>query len=136
MVGYVQKKAVKKFPTLKLPQGVPQGWIHLLSRGGLTHPNEALVKLCTKLEAQFVQFHGEDIDRRPKPLERLFSTSMSNLNLPLDKKTIYIVKLFLKIRFFNRIKWLNCPSLLKKSEATKKVSTCLLIFFCKINHLL
>ena len=99
MVGYVQKKAVKKFPTLKLPQGVPQGWLHLLSRGELTHPNEALVKLCTKLEAQFVKFHGEDIDRRQKPLERLFSTSMSNLNLPLERKPLYC-KIVSKKLFF------------------------------------
>ena len=121
MVGYVQKKTIRKFPTLKLQHGVPKGWLNLLSRGGLTHPNEALVKLCSILESKFVEFHGQDIDRRPNPLERLFSEAMSDLNLPLDKKTIYVVKLFLKIRFFNRIKWLNSQQ--KLSESAEKIRT-------------
>ena len=116
VVGYVQQKAKKKFPNMGLPGGIPKGWLQLLSRGGLTHPNEALVNLCEKLEAVFVDFHGTDINREPNPMERLMAKCMTQLNLPLDKKTVYIVKLYLKLRFFNRIKWLNTQQRLSESK--------------------
>ena len=121
VVGYVQQKAKKKFPTMYLSGGIPKGWLKLLSRGSLTHPNEALVNLCQKLEEEFGKFHGTNIDRGPNPMERLMAKCMGDLLLPLDKKTVYIVKLFLKLRFFNRIKWLNIQQRL--SESSEKIRT-------------
>ena len=100
VVGYVQQKAKKKFPNMGLPGGIPKGWLQLLSRGGLTHPNEALVNLCEKLEAVFVDFHGTDINREPNPMERLMAKCMTQLNLPLDKKNCLHCKIIPETQIF------------------------------------
>ena len=119
VVGYVQRKVKKKFPGLDLPEGVHHdaGWIEHLSRGGLTVPNNNLVSLCKKLGSQFSLFHGDNIDMEPEPIERLLNVILSEL--PRDHETVYICTLFVKVRFFNRIKLLNVQ--IKTAESSEKV---------------
>lgn len=105
VVGYVKKKLRLKFPELQLDDCQDNQWIKALSRGGLNCPSTSLVDHCTKLEERFQAFHGDTINMDPKPIERLFS--MVRTDLSQNNVVDFINQLFLKVRFFNRISWLN-----------------------------
>ena len=119
MVGYVQRKVKAKYPNFDLSEGSSKGWLELLSKGNLVCPNDRLVTLCQFLKAEFEKFHGKDISRSDNPMESLLDNVTAKLNSPINKETTYIIKLFLKIRFFNRLKWLNEQQQLK--ESTEKI---------------
>ena len=107
VVGYIQRKTVKKFPKLHLPMGdISEGsWISAVSRGHLISPCDRIVKICKKLEAEFNIFHGDNIDMEPNPMERLLDQALRKReNNEIDN---YIVSLYLRFRFFKRLKYLN-----------------------------
>lgn len=108
-----------KFPDLEMEnsQIEANGWINLLSRGGLTSPDNSLVSHCSKIEEKFKDFHGPTIDMAPMPMERLLFIVKSDT--VRNEIADYVDELFLKVRFFNRIKYLNIE--LQTLESTEKV---------------
>ena len=118
MVGYVQRKLQTKYPNFDISEGSSEGWLKLLSRGNLVNPNDRLVSLCEFLESEFAKFHGADISRSYNPMEELLNDVTAKLNCH-TKELTYVIQLFLKIRFFNRLKWLNEQHQLK--ESTEKI---------------
>ena len=54
----------------------------------------------------FDKFHGEVIDFRPNPMDRLHKLICEKFKLSGEVEQ-YVVSLFIKIRFFHRIKILN-----------------------------
>ena len=118
MVGYVQRKLQTKYPNFDISEGSSEGWLKLLSRGNLVNPNDRLVSLCEFLESEFAKFHGADISRSYNPMEELLNDVTAKLNCH-TKELTYVIQLFLKIRFFNRLKWLNELHQLK--ESTEKI---------------
>ena len=119
IAGYVQKKVKEKFPGLIIPEGekCANKWIENLSRGNLTIPNMDVLEICQDLNKDFEAFHGEFIDMSPNPLERLLKEVLAKQ----EKNDIYeyICEIFLKVRFFNRIKHLNVK--LKCNESADKI---------------
>ena len=66
-------------------------------------PSEQLTKPLSQCETIFCHFHGSTIDMNPNPMERLVENILStNVELPVE-----IVKLFVKLCFFQRIRTLN-----------------------------
>ena len=119
VVGYVQRKARKKFPGLTIPDGEfdKTKWIENLSLGGLTIPCSAFISLCQKIDDQFSKFHGEKICKEPNPIERLLEKVLNGV--PRSNVLTYICELYIKVRFFNRIKYLNI--LQKTNESSEKI---------------
>lgn len=119
IAGYIHRKLKTKFPDeFEGEQKVHSAWISLKSRGGLTQPTVTVADLCDRLNNYFVNFHGDDINREPMPLERLKDIVKSvegNLSPCLD----FAVSLYIKIRFFNRLKMLN--NRLKTSDKREKI---------------
>ena len=119
IAGYVQKKVQAKFPGLVMPEGenCSSRWIETLSRGKLTIPNMDILEICKELNKDFEAFHGEFIDMSPNPLERLLKQVLAKQ----EKNPIYeyICNIFLKVRFFNRIKHLNVK--MKCNESADKI---------------
>ena len=64
----------------------------------------------------FDRFHGKSIDFRPNPIERLQKNIVEKYKLTAEHE-IYAANVFIKVRFFNRIKILNEG--LKASEKKK-----------------
>ena len=126
MAGYVQRKAEKQFPGLSIPKGEEEdgGWLEKINRGGLTIPCEAFLALCQKLEQSFISFHGEGISKAPNAIDLLSrKVSIEYDNIVLK----YICNLYLKVRFFNRIKYLN--NILKRKEAAEKIRDNIFLWF-------
>ena len=72
-------------------------------RGNLVIPSRELFLTVTLLEKEFCTFHGKTIDMAREPIERLLkSMRLKNPSIPTD-----IINLFVKIRFFQRIRHLN-----------------------------
>ena len=118
MVGYVQRKLKTKYPNYEISEGSSEGWLKVLSRGNLINPNERLVSLCEYLESEFAKFHGLGISRSYDPMKELLNDVTAKLSCN-TKELTYVIQLFLKIRFFNRLKWLNEQHQLK--ESTEKI---------------
>ena len=76
-----------------------------------------ILEICKELNKDFEAFHGEFIDMSPNPLERLLKEVLAKQ----EKNDIYeyICEIFLKVRFFNRIKHLNVK--LKCNESADKI---------------
>ena len=119
IAGYVQKKVKEKFPGLIIPEGekCANKWIENLSRGNLTIPNMDVLEICQDLNKDFEAFHGECIDMSPNPIER----HLNQVLLKQEENDIYayICNVFLKLRFFNRIKYLIVK--LKCNESAEKI---------------
>ena len=122
IVGYVQKKLVQRFPQLEIPVGIenPDGWVESLSRGKLTVPNQDLIEICRDLNQAFQAFHGDLINKEPRPLEKLLNKVL--LRQEKNQMYAYVCELFLKVRFFNRIKFLNVK--LRENESAEKIRRC------------
>ena len=126
VAGYVQSKTKKHFPSLTIPEGdvEPGRWIENLSRGGLTIPSSALLSLCQTMETEFCRFHGNKINKCPKPIETLVEKIM--LNKQPSRVLHYVCQLYVKVRFFNRLKFLNIQ--IKAKEASERIRNDTLIF--------
>ena len=94
---------VDPFPPIDEKQKI---WINLRSFGNLTIPSQVLVDNVVKWGKWFDHFHGDTISKHENPIEQLcyLIEWRQNFSNAID---VYIVNLFVKIRFFNRIKILN-----------------------------
>ena len=122
IVGYVQMKLKKRFPQLEVPDGIehPGGWDEERGRGKLTIPNQDLIEICRDLNAQFQAFHGDTISKEPEPMETLLKKVLRRQE---DNEVYtYVCQMFLKVRFFNRIKFLNVQ--LRENESAEKIRRC------------
>ena len=102
-------KMHKKFPGSNFdePTIPSEGtWIDCKSRGGLVFPSISLWNKLNKFSVNFNEFHGPKINMEPRPIERLLTILISEhrLNEPCD---LFAAKLYVNVRFFNRIKILN-----------------------------
>ena len=102
------RKAEKKFPASQNPSAVEiEGdWISLKSRGKLIHPSPDILDKIKRYGRYFDTFHGETINMEPKPLLKLHEQICRSENLESDVDK-YVASLYIKIRFFNRIKIIN-----------------------------
>ena len=115
--GYIAKKLHQKAPGLLLSSESKNEatWIDLKSRGSLTYPSNALVNAVKHYENIFMEFHGEDLDRNLNPIERTINQILKkNKNFPAP-----VVKLYVTLRFFNRLKNLNNRILTKRSKSVR-----------------
>ena len=76
--------------------------MELKDRGSLKRPSNELIAAVSRFHSVFDGLHGEDVDRREDPLERTTQEIMKETMFPQQ-----VVFLYVKIRFFNRIKILN-----------------------------
>ena len=118
IVGYVQRRVKLKFPNLEIQPGQPKdGWIEKISRGFLTIPNCEIQNQCEALESIFIQFNSHRINMDPDPIKKL--TELGKAHCPTSIESNYIVELYMKMRFFQRIKFLNTQ--LKADESSEKI---------------
>ena len=68
----------------------------------------------------FQAFHGDLINKEPQPLEKLLNKVL--LRQEKNQMYAYVCELFLKVRFFNRIKFLNVK--LRENESAEKIHRC------------
>ena len=112
--GYMTKKLCNKVEGL-ISETTTSSWIKLKNRGSLFFPSKELVESIHHYEEVFVRLHGENICRQPDPMGRT-----TEAILKIDKTwPKLVVDLFVKIRFFQRVKVLN--SQLKEKHKTNCV---------------
>jgi len=103
--GFIANKLKSVHPNLVdySQQISSKKWIKLKCRGNLVIPSRELFLTVTLLEKEYCTFHGKTIDMAREPIERLSkSMRLKNPSIPTD-----IINLFVKIRFFQRIRHLN-----------------------------
>ena len=101
--GFIANKLKSKHPQLVTQESSTKRWIDLKSRGHIVYPSSDLFHLVTILEKEFCIFHGKTVDMNKDPIGRLVAQmSQNHPHVPKD-----IISLFVKIRFFHRIKHLN-----------------------------
>ena len=118
-------QAKKKYPGQckdfihNCPTGEEGRWIEMKSRGWLTIPSDCFMAKIVLWEEQFVRFHGDKIDLKPNPIERLIEECIQGQNLK-DKRMVFMASVFVKTRFFHRIKLLNKEAKLKEKIRSGK----------------
>ena len=121
IAGYLLHKAQKKFPSLDMAsiqkEGQQEGWIELKSGSSLKIPSSSFLEKILSYEKMFIEFHGDEIDFEPKPMERLVMKILGKEGSEVSIQSKYIIELFVKVRFFQRIKILN--EKLKKHESIR-----------------
>ena len=114
IAGYIAKKLCNKIEGL-ISETTTSSWINLKNRGSLYFPSKELVKSIHHYEEVFVRLHGENICRQPDPMGRT-----TDAILKIDQTwPKLVVDLFVKIRFFQRLRVLN--SQLKEKHKTNCV---------------
>ena len=91
----------------------PTSWIAIKGHGHLFEPSSDLRNICKGCNTIFNQFHGKELTFCLDPVKKVEDKI-------LDQNPTYpprVVKLFCKIKVFNRIKRLNCK--LKESKGSK-----------------
>ena len=89
-------------------------WISCKSRGMLTYPDVTLMQRMHYYDKMFDEFHGKKINMNPFPLERLLKKILPRGETNARK---FEVQLYIKIRFYKRIKDLNTEIKQKSSES-------------------
>jgi len=100
--GFIAKKLSTKVPGLVRGSEDKTNcdWIDLKSRGSLVYPPKDLLEEVEKI---FQKIHGESLDRGRDPIEKTFSAIAAISNRwPRE-----VIKLFVNVRFFSRLKKLN-----------------------------
>ena len=83
----------------------------------LPRKQPSLVSHCSKVEEQFQNFHGTTVDMDPMSIESLsFIVKSDTIR---NEIPYYVDDLFLKVRFFNQIKFLNVE--LQTQESSEKI---------------
>ena len=122
IAGYLLYKAQKKFPSHDMAlfedEKHKDGWIELKSKGSLMIPSSLFLKKIQSYEKMFIEFHGEEIDFKPKPMERLIMRILEKEG-EVNKQLKYLIEIFVKVRFFQRIKILNEKC--KKKESIRSL---------------
>ena len=112
------RKINKKFPSnSQNKQYIPSKWISMKSRGYLTYPEASLVKRMKMYDQEFEQFHGPTISSEHDPIEKLIQQILPR---KYTRKRKYEIGLYVRIRFFKRIKDLNTK--LRKTKEDRKRS--------------
>ena len=118
-------QAKKKYPGQckdfihNCPTGEEGRWIEMKSRGWLTIPSDSLMTRIALWEEKFVQFHGHEIDLKPNPIERLVKECVQGKDSK-DEKMVFMATIFVKTRFFHRIKVLNYEAKMKEKIRSGK----------------
>ena len=104
IAGYIAYKLKESTPGLSKPMGLgTHAWINIKSRGYLTNPSNELLTAVKKFEVIFCSIHGDDVSRQKDPMGvTILAIQSSHPEWPEN-----VIKLFVKIRFFHRIKSLN-----------------------------
>lgn len=115
--GYLAKKLNKKYPEMLKMNAEGCDWIKIKSRGSLAYPSEDLVKSVNIYEEVFRTVHGNDLCREGDPIGKTIE-EISRVDKRWPKE---VIKLFVKLRFFHRLKLLNNE--LKARFKTKSTRT-------------
>ena len=104
IAGYIAYKLKESTPGLSKPMGLgTHAWINIKSRGYLTNPSNELLTAVKKFDVIFCSIHGDDDSRQKDPMGvTILAIQSSHPEWPEN-----VIKLFVKIRFFHRIKSLN-----------------------------
>ena len=104
--GFIAKKLHTKVPGLVWvgEEKTLCDWIDLKSRGSLFYPSTDLLEEVEKYEKIFQKIHGELLDRGRDPIEKTTSAIAAISNRwPWE-----VIKLFVNVRFFSRLKKTQC----------------------------
>jgi hypothetical protein len=127
VAGYVASKLKNKYSDLILnwesaEQRVPQSWVQTISKGGLTVPSYQLLNLCRKLNLHFEDFHDMYGDKwglnREKGILKGFTRTMVQMYGDVLSK---LVELFVRTRFYIRLRWVNTKLVNLRKSNVKKV---------------
>ncbi|GBM73070.1 Transposable element P transposase [Araneus ventricosus] len=90
-------------------------WIYALSKGGLTVPTEAWLKITEEMECLFVSIHGKSGYHSGKNVTKQMIKILEEKYPDVNRKAI---KIFSRLRTFIRIRYLNrnSPKDIRKSE--------------------
>ena len=100
-------------------------WLYSVSKGGLTRPSDDFMNDVEKFEKLFNEFHGDDVDRKCRVLDRFTKVLVDEFGKKYDLK---IYQFFTKARTYIRIKAL----ILKiREEKKNKKST---RYYKKMGH--
>ena len=115
VAGFVAHKLKLTHPELGISDE-GSGWISYIDRGGLTTPSERWMKQCQYLEHHFLKHNGSGI-RRTNSLKSLIDSFT-----PHNQETVpeEAVSLYLRTRFFIRLKPLNESVKLEAQEVRAK----------------
>ena len=116
--GYIAKKLNTKVPGLVRGREDKTNcdWIDLKSRGSLVYPSTDLLEEVEKYEKIFPKIHGDALYRGRDPIEKTISAIAAISNRwPRE-----VIKLFVNIRFFSKLKKLN---VVLKENSKKNVRT-------------
>ena len=116
--GYIAKKLNTKVPGLVRGREDKTNcdWIDLKSRGSLVYPSTDLLEEVEKYEKIFQKIHGDALYRGRDPIEKTISAIAAISNRwPRE-----VIKLFVNIRFFSKLKKLN---VVLKENSKKNVRT-------------
>ena len=112
-LGFLAKKFKREYPHLgdktcefdhigALHSGCP--WLFSLSNGGLMVPTPEFLSLVKKCETEFKNFHGKEISREDRIIDKMTSILETKFGSEVNKKVLYQ---FAKSRTSIRIKYLN-----------------------------
>ena len=116
--GYIAKKLNTKVPGLVRGREDKTNcdWIDLKPRGSLVYPSTDLLEEVEKYEKIFQKIHGDALYRGRDPIEKTISAIAAISNRwPRE-----VIKLFVNIRFFSKLKKLN---VVLKENSKKNVRT-------------
>ena len=89
LTGYVAHRFRTKYPHLgnsSPDNDVPStstsnlDWINFISKGNLLHPTKEFLQVAEVMEANFVNFHGADIQKVPKIITTIVNEVKNNIN--------------------------------------------------------
>ena len=118
VAGYVARKCRTIDPSLGMPiseatpGAVPDRWLRVVSRGGLTVPSGRWMELVKHFELIFCLVMGATVDSSPGIIRRL-SAALAAKDSTLDQR---VIRKLVSTRLHIRIKWLN----MQKDEAAAK----------------
>jgi hypothetical protein len=111
LLGYIVMKLKSKFPELILPSELesrqPQSWTQFVSRGGLHLPSYDFLNLARRWNSYFEAFHNSNNKWKLNKSPGVLNTLSDRISSEFPTVDIEIIKRFVKIRTFIRIKFLN-----------------------------
>ena len=118
VAGYVAFKCQAIDPSLgcrasqAAPGLVPDRWLRLVSRGGLTMPSERWMATVKEFEIIFCLVMGGSVDRSPGIVRRLVAC-LAEKEPSLDHR---VIRKLVKTRLHIRVRWLNVAKLMAAAK--------------------
>ena len=118
VAGYVAFKCQTIDPSLgcrasqAAPGVVPDRWLRLVSRGGLTMPSEKWMATVREFEVIFCLVMGESVDGSPGIVRRLVAC-LAEKEPSLDHR---VIRKLVKTRLHIRVRWLNVAKLMSAAK--------------------